>query len=183
VPRVARAGAFVIALFIANPGSALDATSPEVVGAYAGPATEAKLDTALRGFEDLLETLRSRPSGPPIGAVFSNDGVLLPNDFFFLSPSITVLSILDAASDADLGAPGDPLVLDQGRLNALASFASSRPVTIGTGGAIIDTGSFTLALHGHLMATGVLLKQGGGVLELNGVNAWRAMLESSVRVN
>lgn len=160
-------------LSITKPVAALDPTLPEVTSAYAGPATATKLDAALRGFEELLEALRSRPSGPASFGVVISESIVGPGTIS--APFITVLSTLSAISDADLGAPADPLVLDRAQLNVLGSFASSRVVTIGAGGAIIDTGSFTLALDGNLTAAGVLLKQGTGVLKLNGTNSWSAI--------
>jgi fibronectin-binding autotransporter adhesin len=160
----------LISALVARPVIALDFNSPDVFGAYEGPVTEAKLATALGGFEELLTALRGRPQGPPSGSISTN--IQFPETVGFLPPPISVLSTLNAVSDADLGAPGLSLLLDQSQLNALGSFSSSRVITIGAGGAIIDTRGFTVSLTGNLTVNGALLKQGIGMLELTGTNEW-----------
>lgn len=72
------------------------------------------------------------------------------------------------AADAGLGAAGGGLVFDGGRLEAGASLALARNVTVADGGGSLDTGAFTVTLTGSLLGSGQFAKQGSGTLLLTG---------------
>ncbi len=177
LPEASRLFLVLVGVLATRTAPALDANSPEVIGAYEGPATEAKLDTALAGFESLVEALRVAPSGGPNGfAYFSATFANLIGGF---GTSLAFpLTTLNAASDSDLGARGAALLLDQTLLNVLGDFSSDRAVTIGAGGATIDTqplasgGAHSLELNGNMTAVGQLVIKGDGTVAVNGNNIW-----------
>jgi autotransporter-associated beta strand protein len=179
-PRCPRRSVFNPQVLLAAVASALsaaggtaaefDPSSAAVREAYIGPVTHAKMEAALAG---LLAALG------PGNCSFCSDGggsgfelgLGSATPIFFL-PNVSIIATLGAFSDADLGAPNASVFLNNARLRALASFATARDFTIGTGGAAIDTNSFSLTLTGTLTANGTLVKEGAGSLVLTGGNVW-----------
>jgi len=159
-------------LWTAGPAAAqFDPDSAAVQEAYSGAATQAKVAAARAGLLQVLSAVaNSRVFSSSFDFSVSSGGLGL-SPSFNQPPALFITSTLEALSDADLGPPG-ALLLDSTRLRALASFASARDITVGAGGAIIDTDSFTLTLSGDLTADGALVKEGAGVLELTGSNVW-----------
>ena len=149
--------------------------APEVLSAYSGEATTAKLDTALAGLNELLTVAADLPGGGGGGGygagVIDTGGVVPPH---LPEPTIQIVTTIDAAGDGDLAPFGNPVLLDEAYLRALASFSTPRDFTIGTGGAIINTNGFDLSITGDLVADGTLLKRGAGALELTGSNTWHS---------
>jgi len=80
--------------------------------------------------------------------------------------------VLAIFSDANLGAAGVGVSFGGGTLQALASFASPRAITINAGGGTIDTNSFNLTLSGILSGPGGLTKISPGTLTLTGNNLY-----------
>ena len=74
--------------------------------------------------------------------------------------TITQGATLAVNADAALGAPGAKLVFNNGTLLALGSIASTRPITVQSGGGIIDANGFTVSLGGPLMVDGPLTVSG-----------------------
>jgi autotransporter-associated beta strand protein len=62
---------------------------------------------------------------------------------------VTGNTTLAVGSDAALGAPSAPLTIDSGKLLALDSFSSTRPITVNLGGTI-DSNGYTLNLTGPI---------------------------------
>lgn len=83
---------------------------------------------------------------------------------------------LAAASDASLGQSSGVLSLNGATLNVLYSFASARDVTLGAAGAVFEvpTGLF-LTLSGTLDGSGMLTKNGAGLLTLTGTNDYAGL--------
>ena len=75
-------------------------------------------------------------------------------------------------SDAALGATGSVLTLSDGAIQATASFTSTRAITLGAGGGIVDTNNFDLSLMGAIGGGGSLTKSGNGTLFLGGANIY-----------
>ncbi|WP_296341163.1 autotransporter-associated beta strand repeat-containing protein [Reyranella sp.] len=75
-------------------------------------------------------------------------------------------------SDAALGGAGSMLTLSDGAIQATASFTSTRAITLGAGGGIVDTNSFDVSLMGAIGGGGGLTKSGDGTLFLGGVNTY-----------
>jgi autotransporter-associated beta strand protein len=78
--------------------------------------------------------------------------------------------IVQAGSDSAFGATGAMLTLAGGTIQATASFASARPITLTTPGGTFDTNGNTLTLDGVITGTGALVKTGAGTLILGGAN-------------
>ena len=91
------------------------------------------------------------------------------------------------STDANLGAPGQPLTMNSGLTTALnylpsnlfASTASgnetiNRPITLGAAGGIINVGltGSNLTLPGVISGTGQFFKAGAGILTLSGTNTY-----------
>jgi autotransporter-associated beta strand protein len=77
--------------------------------------------------------------------------------------------VLSVAADANLGDPGNGVTLDGGTLQATATFASLRAVTLGAGSGTIDvTGGSTLTLAGGVGGSGGLTVTDAGTLDLGG---------------
>jgi outer membrane autotransporter protein len=78
--------------------------------------------------------------------------------------------ILQAASDASLGAPSGGLTFNGGTLQLGSSFdlAATRPITLNTGGGTIDTQGFTSMIAQGITGDGALTKAGAGTLTLAG---------------
>ena len=152
---------------------AFDTARSEVLTAYQGEVTAAKLAAAHAGADELLAVLANLPGN---GGGSAGGGLIDISDGFPPAPpappAITVNTLIMAGADGDLAAFGDPVVLDAARLLATASFATPRDVTIGTGGAIVDTNVHTLTLDGIVTADGILRKDGDGTLVLSGANVW-----------
>jgi outer membrane autotransporter protein len=81
-------------------------------------------------------------------------------------------AVLPVSADSQLGAPTAPLTFDDGTLQFLASFnlAPTRPITLGTGGGIIDTNGFNTTISQGITGVGLLIVQGGGTVTLSGAN-------------
>ena len=75
-------------------------------------------------------------------------------------------------SDAALGATGSVLTLSDGAIQATARFSSTRAITLGPGGGIVDTNSFDVSLMGVIGGGGKLTKSGDGTLFLGGANTY-----------
>lgn len=76
---------------------------------------------------------------------------------------------LSIASDSNLGAAAASLQLAGGSLQITADMSSARSITVQDGTeSAIDTGSFRLQLTGSLHGSGLLEKNGTGILELAG---------------
>ncbi|PZR46874.1 beta strand repeat-containing protein, partial [Paraburkholderia fungorum] len=74
-------------------------------------------------------------------------------------------------SDANLGGVSGALVFNGGALQAAASLASARAVTLNSVGSI-DTQAYTVTLSGPIGGAGALIKQGLGTLLLTGQNSF-----------
>ena len=79
---------------------------------------------------------------------------------------------LAVAADANLGAPTGGLTFTGGTFQALASFDTSRGVTLNTGGGTFDTNGNALGLTGAIAGVGGLTKVGLGTLTLTGSNTY-----------
>ncbi|MGA2621198.1 MAG: right-handed parallel beta-helix repeat-containing protein [Thermoguttaceae bacterium] len=77
-------------------------------------------------------------------------------------------TLIVPALDQDSGA--GTLLLDGGRLEATASFASSIPIFLDAQGGTVDTAGFNLDLAGSLTGPGGLTKMGLGQLSLDAAN-------------
>jgi len=93
--------------------------------------------------------------------------------------TVTGASIVQVASDANLGAAAGVLALQGGTLQAGASFSSSRAITLGSATSNrIDTQGFDVTLSGVIgngagnMSGNFLDKIGTGTLTLTGVNSY-----------
>jgi fibronectin-binding autotransporter adhesin len=81
--------------------------------------------------------------------------------------------ILSISSDASLGATSGGLTFNGGTLEATASIASSRAVTLGAAGGNISTDTgMTLTEVGVISGAGSLNTSGGGTLLLTGANTY-----------
>lgn len=173
-----------------------DVNSPAVREAYVGAATQEKKDSALAGLRGLANevrravTDRGANTSPGFGSTTGASGYLIiagdVNDAFKLRQiggtnppfSSTVngtapsFSLIQAANDNDLGAPGAAVTLNNSRLEALASFNTARNFTIGEFSGVIDTKGFNLGISGTITATGHITKIGAGTLSLTGNNVW-----------
>ncbi|WP_295132265.1 autotransporter domain-containing protein [uncultured Reyranella sp.] len=83
--------------------------------------------------------------------------------------TVTGGATLGIFHDTNLGT-GGRLALDGGTLAAMASFTSSRAMTLGANGGAIDTRGNTLTLTGRVSGAGGLYKQGEGLLVLSGLH-------------
>lgn len=86
--------------------------------------------------------------------------------------TVTGSGTLAIDSDTRLGNASGGLTLASGTLLATGSFASSRAVTMGVGGGIVDTGAFNVAFDTAVTGPGSLTKTGTGVLTLSGANSY-----------
>jgi fibronectin-binding autotransporter adhesin len=115
-------------------------------------------------------TLAGNISGA--GALLVTGGTTTLSGANSFTGGLTVTSAsLAVTSDAALGAPTGLLILDNATLQTLASFTSRRPITIASGGGIIDSNSYDLTLGGPLNVQGALTKIGSGSLSLTGTTA------------
>jgi fibronectin-binding autotransporter adhesin len=80
--------------------------------------------------------------------------------------------VLAIYRDANLGAAGTGVSFGGGTLQALASFASPRAITLNAGGGTIDSNGFNLTLSGILSGPGGLTKISPGTLTLTGNNLY-----------
>jgi autotransporter-associated beta strand protein len=84
--------------------------------------------------------------------------------------------VLSVSSDANLGASSGALSFNGGTLQVTgtAFTSTSRPIHLGTRGGTFDIvdGNASLRLDQSLTGTGALTKEGAGVLDLIGVNAY-----------
>ena len=88
-------------------------------------------------------------------------------------PEIDVRATSSAATDADLGLLGDPVLLDRTLLEITETIITPRDFQIGSGGAILDTvGTSMLVVDGDFNVDGLLLKIGEGELKLRGNANW-----------
>lgn len=80
---------------------------------------------------------------------------------------------LQVAADANLGAGGGELTLEDSTLATTADMASARSIVLeGDAGRFDTLSATTLALDGVVSGSGALLKQGDGTLILNGANSY-----------
>ncbi|WP_170302862.1 autotransporter-associated beta strand repeat-containing protein [Reyranella soli] len=87
--------------------------------------------------------------------------------------TITGGSTVSVSSNANLGNAAGTLSLDSGRLQATASFATSRATTLNAGGGTFDTATGTTLTHsGAIGGSGGLTKTGDGTLTLTGNNTY-----------
>jgi len=80
--------------------------------------------------------------------------------------------VLAIYRDVNLGAAGTGVSFGGGTLQALASFASPRAITLNAGGGTIDSNGFNLTLSGILSGPGGLTKISPGTLTLTGNNLY-----------
>ena len=121
------------------------------------------------------------------GLVKSQGGTLILNGNNTFTGGLTGASgPVQFSNDANLGAPGEPLVLNSGLTTALTFQPSNlhmsgpgtatvnRPVTIGDGGAVVSVthANSALTLPGVIAGTGQFVKGGAGVLTLTGANPY-----------
>lgn len=183
---------------------------PAVQQAYRGAATPDKLAAAMAGWRALRSELHLiAPSWLCLhcgggGSVWiTHPGVPGPPWTVVDIDPRPPVSLLTAASDADLGAPGAPVTLAHARLQVLASFETARNFVIGdpafgpdhvpstspfvpvlpapptapppTGGpGWIDTNGHDLTVTGVVTSWQRLHKEGAGTLWLTGANVWHA---------
>ena len=79
--------------------------------------------------------------------------------------------IIAAYQDASFGPAGN-WTFNGGELKYLASFNSSRTITLQAGGGTFDTNGFNSTLSGIISGSGALTKNGGGVLTLTKDNTY-----------
>jgi outer membrane autotransporter protein len=152
-----------------------DPASPAVLQAYVGSATPEKVNAALTGLNNLIVQAKTIPGfgGFGGGAIFGSDFIFIGGGCctVIFSPG-TPLAFVRAASDADLGPLGAPVMLNNTELQALASFLTPRNFTVGPGSGTINTNGFDLTITGTITTTGELTKTGAGALILTGANPW-----------
>jgi fibronectin-binding autotransporter adhesin len=85
---------------------------------------------------------------------------------------VSVGGILRAGSDSQLGPAGSTLTLDDGTVQATASFSSGRQIVLAGSAGTFDTNGFTLTLTGVLSGSGNLVKTGAGTLVLDGTASY-----------
>jgi autotransporter-associated beta strand protein len=156
-----------------------DPSSSAVREAYEGVATPEKIDAALAGLTRLTGSIQAL--SPPGFGWYASAGVsvtgpvnsvLPPHAVWLSNPGFVGPSLLEAASDADLGAPGLPVTLDYATLRALATFTTPRDFDVGPRSGTIDTNGFDLTITGRITTTAQLTKSGAGTLILTGANPW-----------
>lgn len=180
-----------------------DPNGAAVRQAYLGAATQEKKDAALAGLKllrnQVLQSAGSTITLPSLGSHFSItttgsgsdvnavDRLILPGPIVTAQPLNPNATLIQAANDNALGAPGAPVTLDNAVLQTLASFNTARNFTIGTNGATIDTNGFNFGISGTVNSIGTLTKEGLGTLALTGNNSWgfrinvnKGVLEGSV---
>jgi autotransporter-associated beta strand protein len=79
---------------------------------------------------------------------------------------------LGVNTDSGMGGAAGGLTLNGGTLQALGSFTSTRPVTMGPGGGFFDTNGNNITLGTAVSGSGGLTKNGAGVLTLGGSNSY-----------
>lgn len=93
---------------------------------------------------------------------------------------------LNVAADSALGDPSSGITfLAGGKLQFGASFnlASTRAITMGAGGGVIDTNGLATTISQAIAGTGSLTKVGAGTLTLTGANTYGAVNTVSTLVN
>ena len=101
-----------------------------------------------------------------------------PNTFGGAGETINVTGgILQATTDSSLGDPQNSLVLGNAatgaEFQAGSTFASSRTISLGTGGGGVDVPTnLGLTLNGQITGTTGLMKTGNGILVLTGNNSF-----------
>ncbi len=151
-----------------------DPTTPNVLQAYEGEATYAKRQAALAGLNYLRNAASLDRYGNEYGSFSMTGGASLLSISYRVDPTIYVNTLLSVSADDDLGLPGVPVSLNNALLRTENNISTSRAFNIGDGGAVIDTNGFSLSISGDLVADGMLLKQGEGVLALTGDNTWNS---------
>ncbi|MDP4022101.1 autotransporter-associated beta strand repeat-containing protein [Methylobacterium sp. NEAU 140] len=90
-----------------------------------------------------------------------------------LTPWQVLGGTLAISSDGNLGAPAGGLLLNGGTLQATASLATARTITLGSsGGTILTDPGVTLTANGPVVGPGGLTKTGLGTLTLAGANTY-----------
>ncbi len=79
---------------------------------------------------------------------------------------------LQVASDIALGAAAGGLAISDATFGAIASFSTSRAITLAGSAGIAVAANETLTLSGVLGGAGMLIAAGPGTLELNGANTY-----------
>ena len=118
-----------------------------------------------------VQTLDSLEASSNVQVVIASGGDLTVNNPINLDSNGEV-SVLDGGRITLLGIDSQPgatgINLDDGTLRASGSFTTTAPLTVGTGGATIDSNGFDLVIAGTVTGLGGLTTTGTGTVILSG---------------